>query len=358
MRQAAPPFNKERRVALIRRALCHPQNLKMGKSFHSRRRGCRDSPFSTSLRAKWWLPEVMLARRIRTELAMTQKKRSARSPHRAARISRVLIWTDMEGVSCITRWDQVNATAPAYAEGRALYTEDVNAAVRGARRAGFDEIYVVDGHGAGGSYSFNSFLKERLEPGARYVFGHRWGCFVDPLRRGGCAVVLVGAHARAGTADGVLCHTMSSESWYHAALNGAPIGEVGFAAAIAGSFAAPVAFVSGDAAVCREARALLGDRLVCGEVKRGITRYSAECLSPAESLPLIEEGVLAALSRDAAQMPPPYRPQAPLTLRVELMSPDKVSDYIGREGIAIAGPREVEARGRLFWDVWDRFWHH
>ncbi|MGC8740640.1 MAG: M55 family metallopeptidase [Candidatus Sumerlaeaceae bacterium] len=282
----------------------------------------------------------------------TQRATAVRRP------KRVLIWTDMEGVSCITRWEQVTATAPAYPEGRALYTEDVNAAVRGAKRAGFEDIYVVDGHGAGGAYSFNSFLKDRLEAGATYVFGHRWGCFVEPLRVGDCVVVLVGAHARAGVADGVLCHTMSSESWYHATLNGEPIGEVGFAAGIAGSFAAPVAFVSGDAAVCREARALLGERLTCAEVKRGLTRYSAACLAPAQSLRLIEDGVCEALSRPLGEMPRPFVPQAPMTLHVELTSPDKLKDYLGRTGIEVVGPREVEARGRNFWELWDRFWHH
>ena len=49
---------------------------------------------------------------------------------------RVLIMTDMEGVSGIINWDQVNGGAPLYAEGRVLYTEEINAAVRGAKAAG------------------------------------------------------------------------------------------------------------------------------------------------------------------------------------------------------------------------------
>lgn len=289
---------------------------------------------------------------------MGKRSKRARNGGPAETIERVLIWTDMEGISCITRWEQVSSSAPAYAEGRALYTEDVNAAVRGAKLAGFEEIYVVDGHGAGGAYSFNSYLKDKLEPGAQYVFGHRWGCFVEPLRAGRCAVVLVGAHARAGVPDGVLCHTMSSEAWYHATLNGEPIGEVGFAAAIAGSFGAPVVFVSGDSATCREARELLGERLVCAEVKRGITRFSAACLPPSQSQQLIEDGVYAALMRSTDFLPHPYRPPTPMTLRVELTSPDKLKDYMGRVGISVVGPREVESCGKTFWELWDRFWHY
>jgi len=271
---------------------------------------------------------------------------------------RVLIWCDMEGISGITRWEQVTSTSPMYAEGRALYTQDVNAAVRGAKRAGFSEIYVVDGHGAGGSYSFNSWLKDQLEPGATYIFGHRWGCYVEPLRMGDCVVILVGAHARAGTSDGILCHTMSSEAWYDATLNGEPIGEVGFAAAIAGSFGAPIAFISGDAAVCREAGALLGRALVTAEVKEGITRYSAACLAPKDAQQLIEDQVCAALSRPAAQLPAPYRPKPPLELRVDLMAPDQTKLYLGREGVKIVNGRTLVARGKDFFSLWDQFWHY
>ena len=43
--------------------------------------------------------------------------------------------SDMEGASGIVAWSQVNGGAPMYEEGRRLYTEEINAAVRGARSA-------------------------------------------------------------------------------------------------------------------------------------------------------------------------------------------------------------------------------
>ena len=49
---------------------------------------------------------------------------------------RVLIMSDMEGVSGIVDWPQVNGGAPMYEEGRRLYTEEINAAVRGHPQAG------------------------------------------------------------------------------------------------------------------------------------------------------------------------------------------------------------------------------
>ena len=42
---------------------------------------------------------------------------------------RVMIMSDMEGVSGIVAWEQVNGGAAMYEEGRRLYTEEINAAV-------------------------------------------------------------------------------------------------------------------------------------------------------------------------------------------------------------------------------------
>ena len=49
---------------------------------------------------------------------------------------RVHIISDMEGVSGVVKWAQVNGGDPMYEEARKLYTEEINAAVRGARPAG------------------------------------------------------------------------------------------------------------------------------------------------------------------------------------------------------------------------------
>src|SRR5947209_4755707 len=48
----------------------------------------------------------------------------------------VVIFCDMEGISCIEHWDQVTGGTALYEECRKLYTDEMNAAVRGARAAG------------------------------------------------------------------------------------------------------------------------------------------------------------------------------------------------------------------------------
>ncbi|MBX7246038.1 MAG: M55 family metallopeptidase [Candidatus Sumerlaeaceae bacterium] len=269
---------------------------------------------------------------------------------------RVVMWCDMEGVSGIVKWAQVNATSSQYEEGRRLYTGDINAAVRGAKRAGAKEIIVVDGHGAGGDHTFNSFIKDQLEPGAEYVLGYRWGSYVEPLVSGCDAMLLPGAHAMAGTPDGILCHTMSSESWYNAYINGVKVGESGLVAAIAGTFNVPVVFVSGDAATVKEVQDLVGKNCVGATVKRSLNRYAARCLAPADAQQLIEDKVYEALT-NRKKWPKPYKVKSPVELKVELNTPDKTKDFVQKRGCEILGPRLVVSRGKNFWQVWDQFWH-
>src|SRR5260221_11892660 len=77
---------------------------------------------------------------------------------------RVVIWVDMEGIAGIEVWEQVTGGSPQYEEGRRLMTGEVNAAVRGAKAAGADDIIVIDCHGAGGGYSFNEVLSVLCAP--------------------------------------------------------------------------------------------------------------------------------------------------------------------------------------------------
>jgi D-amino peptidase len=268
---------------------------------------------------------------------------------------RAMLWCDMEGVACIEDWGQVNGGGGLYEQGRALFTEEVNAAVRGCKRAGVDEIIVQDCHGAGGVFSFRSLIPERLEPGAQYVFGHAWARYVAPFERGVDANLFVAAHARAGTPNGVLSHTISTEAWYEATINGQPVGESGILAAVAGSWDSPGVFVSGDEATVKEVTDLLGPKVVGATVKWGLGHYSARNLTPVEARQLIEEQVYRCMT--ARDFPPPYKPDPPVTFRVELATIDQATAYSGRNGVKLVGPRTVESTGETFWEAWDQFWY-
>ena len=59
---------------------------------------------------------------------------------------KILIAADMEGISGVVHWDQVNPQHKEYERFRKLMTADVNAAVRGAFEAGAQGVVVSDGH--------------------------------------------------------------------------------------------------------------------------------------------------------------------------------------------------------------------
>ena len=149
---------------------------------------------------------------------------------------KVFVVSDMEGVSGIVKWAQTRGGEALYEEGRRLYTAEINAAVRGAKAAGATEIVVMDCHGAGGDYTFNSLLPELLDPDCEFVVQNEWTEYTGFLEEGCDAALFVGMHAMAGTPDGVLSHTVSGQAWRRLSFNGTAVGETGINAALCGQW--------------------------------------------------------------------------------------------------------------------------
>jgi D-amino peptidase len=266
---------------------------------------------------------------------------------------RVHIISDMEGVAGIVKWQQCSAGEKAYEEGRVLYTEEINAAVRGAKVAGATEIVVMDCHGAGGAFNFNSLVPDLLDPACEYVVQEEWTEYSGFLEAGCDAALFVGMHAMAGTADGVLSHTVSGQAWQSLSFNGVFVGETGINAALCGNWGVPVVLVTGDRAVCAEARQLLGDGLTTVEVKEGIGRFSARMKTPQRARELIEEGARQALSDLLAVAP--YDPGRPCEIEIEFTTPDRLQEYANRKGVEVTGASSLVVRGDDWWTAWSSF---
>lgn len=266
---------------------------------------------------------------------------------------RVLIMSDMEGVSGIINWDQVTGGHVMYEECRVLYTQEINAAVRGARAAGATEIVAVDCHGAGKGWTFNSFVPELME--CDWVSGHPWSRYTELLEKGCDAALMIGMHARAGTPDGVLCHTISTTTWRNLYFNEACVGEFGINAAVCGHFGCPVVLITGDDATCREGRDLLGDGLHAVAVKKGLTRYSARNIPPKQARQMIEDGAKRALTSPIKTKP--YVPAQPTTISVDLGTVDSGKEFMGRAGVEFENPLRIVSRGKDWMQAWDQIWH-
>jgi D-amino peptidase len=228
---------------------------------------------------------------------------------------KILIAADMEGVTGVVHWDQVNTSHPEYGRFRRLMTGDVNAAIRGAFEGGATEVSVTDGH----SYSRNILIEEldaraRLNSGTPSPLSMVQG--VDQEVDG---VMFVGYHARIGTQNAILEHTWSDERVANLWINGKPFGESGLNGAVCGHFGAAVIMVSGDQAVCAEVQELFGE-VETAVVKWAAGRFAAECLPPEVAQKLIQEAAERAVRHlRAGKAPKPFKVKTPVQVKVDFV---------------------------------------
>ena len=206
---------------------------------------------------------------------------------------KVYISVDMEGISGVVAVEQTTPGNPEYAAAKKWMADDANAAIEGAFRAGASEVVVNDGHG-----SQRNIDPGDLNPKAVLISGSpKPQSMMQGIDESYSAVLFVGYHAGAGTQDAVLDHTISGSVVQSVKVNGAELPELGLNAAIAGAYGVPVVFVSGDAAVCRQAKAVLGNDVVTAPVKDGIGRYAARLVPFAEARRGIRDRVADALRK-------------------------------------------------------------
>ncbi len=245
---------------------------------------------------------------------------------------KILIATDMEGITGVTTWDHVTPGHAEYARFRRLMTQDVNAAVRGAFEAGADEILVADGHWNG-----SNILIEELDPRARLNTGSPSPfSMMQGIDESVDGVFFIGYHARNGMPNAVLDHTWSSRTVVNLWLNDILTGEYGLNAALAGHFGVPVIMVSGDQTACAEVEELIGD-VEGAVVKQATGRYSAECLPAHVTQEMIFNSAARAVTRLAdGDSPDPFVLDSPIRAVVDFFT----SDMADRASLLPAAQRE------------------
>ena len=219
---------------------------------------------------------------------------------------KVFISVDMEGISGIVHGDQTTPGTAEYAAGRKWMAQDVNAAVEGALEAGATEVVVNDSHG-----SMRNIDSDDLHPRAILISGSpKPLSMMQGIDASFAACLLVGYHAKAGTEDAILDHTISGSVVRAIRVNGAELPELGLNAAIAGYYGVPVVLVSGDTAVCRQTGEILGKDVVTVAVKEAYGRLAAKLVPMGEARRMLKAGVKEALGKVASVKPfkiaPPY----------------------------------------------------
>ena len=236
---------------------------------------------------------------------------------------KVYISADMEGVVGVVTDQQLGPSGFEYTRFREFMTQEVIAAIEGARDAGATEILVSDSHGNG-----QNLLIEKLPQDITLV--RAWPrplMMMQGIDETFDAAIFIGYHASTDNPYGIRAHTMSSGRLASVKLNGTPMPEAGINAAIAGHFGVPVVMISGDDAIVDEARRLLGD-IEGAVVKWSIGFHSGRTIMPEAAYELIRAKAAAALRRldDFS----PYRLQTPITADVRFKNyrPSEVLAYL------------------------------
>ena len=207
---------------------------------------------------------------------------------------KVYISADMEGITGVTHWDEVDHNKPAvYTQLQKRMTKEVAAACEGATQAGAEEIWVKDAH-----YSGRNILSEQLPNNVKLIrgwSGHPYS-MVQELDSTFDALMMVGYHSMAGMGGNPLAHTLSSAKLDSVYINDQQTSEFFLHGNVAAKHGVPLVFVSGDAGLCEEVQ----------DVSPNTTTHatmvgvgdSTISIQPEESRKAIQKKVKAALSGD------------------------------------------------------------
>ena len=207
---------------------------------------------------------------------------------------KVYISADMEGITGVTHWDEVEHNKPTfYQPFQDRMTKEVLAACEGAIAAGAKEIWVKDAHYSGRNISSDQLPKEvKL---IRGWSGHPYS-MVQELDSSFHALLMIGYHSMAGKGGNPLAHTMSSAKIDSISINDQPASEFFLHGNIAAKHKVPLVFVSGDAGLCEEVKEV-SPNTSCHATMVGVGD-STISIQPSESRNAIRNKVKESLAGD------------------------------------------------------------
>jgi len=248
---------------------------------------------------------------------------------------KVFISADMEGIWGVVHGNQTSDTSPEYGPARKWMADDVNAVIAGLLEAGAGEVVVNDSHG-----SMRNISADALNPKASLISGSpKPLSMMQGIDATYDAVVLVGYHARAGTAPAILDHTISGGTIRAIRINGQELPEMGLNAAIAGYYKVPVILLTGDTETCAQATALFGNGVVTAAVKEATGRFAARLFPQEDARNRLKAAAREALLKKDAI--PAFRLNPPYAFEVEFLTSGQAEMPLMLGGVKRTAARAV-----------------
>lgn len=249
---------------------------------------------------------------------------------------KLYISCDMEGTASVCSWQQCDPdNTTEYPYYRKLMSQEVRAAIDGAREAGASDVLINDSHS-----SMRNVIWEELPPsGIRLISGNRKPfSMAEGLDGTYKAAFFTGYHAPAGAANGALEHTYTPGTIYAVRINGMPCSEATLNAAVAGYYGVPLVLITGDRTTIEHATAQF-PWITGVVVKESIGKYVVNSISPAEAREAIRAGAREAMQRIGEAKPFTFDP--PITMEIDFVLTEQADFCELMPGFERTGGRTV-----------------
>ena len=205
---------------------------------------------------------------------------------------KIFISADIEGVTTTTAWNETDSSHGSYALHAKQMTEEVLAAIAGAKAAGADEIVVKDAHA-----SALNIDPTKMPKGVKLIrswSGHPYSMAYG-VDKTFDAAMFIGYHSAAGRMGNPLSHTISGRHVY-IKINGVLASEFMLYSYAAAHEGVPTVFLAGDKMLCDDSADLHPNLITC-PVKDGLGRMTIN-YSVDETLKSIKKLSEKALKQD------------------------------------------------------------
>jgi D-amino peptidase len=217
----------------------------------------------------------------------------------------------MEGTAGVCSWMQCDpSNTVEYPVYRRYMSQEVRAAIEGARSGGATGVLINDSH-----WDMRNLLWDELPADVRLISGSRKPFSMAQGIDGDVAgAFFTGYHAKSGDKDGALAHTYTADVLYNVRINGTACSEALLNAALLGYHGVPLLLVSGDRTIVEE----VGRQMPWVTpviVKESIGHYATNSLTPAAAQAAIRAAAGDAMRNAGSAKPFVFEP--PITMELE-----------------------------------------
>jgi D-amino peptidase len=260
-----------------------------------------------------------------------------------------MIRSDMEGLSGVVNYQQVDPKGCDYAMGLEMLRADLTACVEGLLAGGAARVAIYDEH-----FDGRNIHPSWLPANVSVICGkppYR-ADWPGGIERACAGMIMLGFHAKAHTPNALLAHSYEHDIC-DLVLNGRSVGEIGIEAAVAGDWGVPLLMLTGDSQGVAEAQSLIPG-LAGVSVKQSLGDTAAEVYALSHSTRLIREAAQR-VARGEVQAEPFHVP-GPVRLDVHLRDGDylrAVRDLFARQ---MAQPGVLRVEAPTVTAAWADYW--